>query len=154
MKKLEGLIFKLQTKIPHHELTASNISTASVGWHIEHSLLTLNFIIDALGKSNPADYKPTFDIRRSIVMLLGKIPRGRVQAPRAVRPATDFNIDTLHQHISLSIEKLKTLEYLNAGHYFTHPFLGDFKLEAAIRFLKVHTKHHLHIINDIVRSKN
>ncbi len=80
-------------------------------------------------------------------------PRGKVKAPKAVQPATNFNFETLHQHICLSREGLKTLEHLSAGHYFTHPFLGDFKLKAAVKFIKVHTNHHLHIINDIVRSK-
>ena len=154
MNKLDGLIFKLESKIPYCELIATNISMVSVGWHIEHSLLLLDSITDSLKKSIPDDYKPTFDIRRSVVMLLGRFPRGRVSAPRAVRPTTDFNFDTLHQHVTLSREKLKALEHLSTGNYFTHPFLGDFKLKPAIDFMKVHTNHHLHIINDIVKSTN
>src|SRR5215213_6566615 len=141
MKKLEKLVSKLQSKIPDHEVMAPNISKASVGWHIEHSLLTLNSIIDSLGKSNPYDYKRTFDIRRSVVMLVGKFPRGRVKAPRAVQPGTNFSFDTLHQHVALLREKLKTLEHLSSRHYFTHPFLGNFKLKSAIRFMGVHTNH-------------
>lgn len=151
MKKLEALLSKLENKIPDHELVASNISKASVGWHIEHSLLTLNSIIDTLRESNPDEYKRKFDIRRSVVMLLGRFPRGRIKAPRAVQPSADFNVDTLHQHIAVSREKLKTLEQLSPGQYFKHPFLGDFKLKAAIQFIQVHTNHHLHIINDIIR---
>jgi hypothetical protein len=153
MKKLETLILKLESAIPHHELIAPNISIVSVGWHIEHSLLTLDSIINSLGKSNPDDYKRSFDIRRTVVMLLRKFPRGKIKAPKAVRPATGFNSDTLSQHIVLSGKSLKMLEHLSAGHYFTHPFLGDFKLKAAIQFMKVHTNHHLHIINEIIASK-
>ncbi len=152
MKELDELLTTLQSKIPHQERTIPNISKASVGWHIEHSLLIFNFIIDALGKSNPDAYKGSFDIRRIAVMLLEKFPRGRVQAPKATRPTTEFNFETLQQHISISREKLKTLQQLNAGHYFTHPFLGDFRLKSAIKFIRIHTNHHLNIINDIVRS--
>jgi hypothetical protein len=153
MIKLEDLVSKLESKISDYEFINPSISKGSVGWHIEHSLLTLNLIIDALSKSNPNDYKRRFDIRRSIVIFLGKIPRGRVKAPAVVQPTANFNPDTLQQHIFISREKIKTLEHLSQGHFFTHPFLGDFKLKQAVKFLKVHTKHHLDIIYDIVKSK-
>lgn len=153
MEKLDALIAQLESKIADHKLINASVSKASVGWHIEHALLTLDIIIDALNQSNPGDYKRTFDIRRSVVILFGFIPRGRIKAPKVVQPSANFNYNTLQQHLSRSREKLKTLDRLNRGHFFKHPFLGDFKLKPAVTFLKVHTKHHLTIINDIVKSK-
>jgi hypothetical protein len=153
MKKLSDLIAILESKIAVHELINSSISKGSVGWHIEHTLLTFNTIIEALKKSDPANYKSRFDYRRLYVLLLGKIPRGKVKAPAVVQPKEDHNVDTLQQHISISKQNLKSLEDLQPSNFFTHPFLGDMNLKQAIRFLQVHTSHHVHIIDDIVRSK-
>ncbi len=154
MKKLENLITNLESKIQDHDLTNPGVSKGSVGWHIEHSLLTLNLIIDVLGKSNPEDYKSKFDFRRILVMTTGKIPRGRVKAPGVVQPNVNFNTETLRQHIQLAREKMKSIDSLKEGNFFTHPFLGDFKLKPALKFLKIHTKHHLNIIDDIIKSKS
>jgi hypothetical protein len=153
MRKLEQLISELESNIAHHELTVPHVSAGSVGWHIEHSLLVLNTVIGALAKSDPLNYKRRFDIRRTTVMLLGRIPRGKIRAPKAVQPSTEFNKDSLQQHVHQTRENLKTLGQLSAGHYFTHPFLGDFKLGPAIKFITIHTKHHYHIIQDIVGNK-
>jgi hypothetical protein len=150
MKQLEAMISELEIKIEDQERINEQVSKASVGWHIEHSLLTLNQIIDALGKSDPAHYRQRFDIRRVVFMVLGKIPRGRIKAPRAVRPTEGYTSDTLKQHVSLTRTKLNTLEHLTDGHYFKHPFLGDFKRKPAIKFMRLHTNHHLKIIKDII----
>jgi hypothetical protein len=153
MEKLVEFICELESQIHEYDLVNPNISKGSVGWHIEHSLLTLNLIIEAMNKSNPDNYKWTFDKRRSFVTLLGKIPRGKVKAPTVVLPTVDFNPDTLQQHISFSKEKIKSLEKLKPNNYFKHPFLGDFNLKPAKKFLEIHTKHHLNIIKDIIGSK-
>lgn len=153
MRKLEHLISQLESNVRNCELTVAHISTGSVGWHIEHSLLVLDLVMEALAKSNPGDYKAKFDIRRSALMLTQKIPRGRIKAPTAVRPTINFNEATLQQHISLTRDRLRTIERLSAGKFFTHPFLGDFKLRPAIKFLMIHTQHHFRIIQDIVKSK-
>lgn len=152
MKNLEELISELESAIPHYQLINSTISTGSVGWHVEHTLLTLNLIIKELNKSNPKGYKWSFDIRRSFVLAVGKIPRGRVKAPSIVEPTIAFNEGTLQQHIALSKQSLKTIALLSPNNYFTHPFLGNFNLKPSVRFLKIHTNHHLKIINDIIKN--
>ena len=153
MKKISDLLGKLENNIQYYELSETFISTGNVGWHVEHSLLVFNAVIDALGKSTPGAYKNKFGISRSFVMITGKIPRGKVKAPSAVQPSHVINVVALQQHISDLKEKIKILERLSPDHYFTHPFLGDFKLTPALRFLKIHTKHHLRIINDIIIKK-
>ena len=53
VKKLEALLNELENKIPDYEYGDPAISKGSVGWHIEHSLLTLNLVIDVLKKIKP-----------------------------------------------------------------------------------------------------
>jgi len=153
MKKLEIIIAHLESHIPKHAYRNPEISKGSVGWHIEHALLTLNAVIDTMSRSDPAKYKKTFDIRRTVVMTMGKIPRGKAKAPAAVQPTLNFNAETLEQHIALSKEKIKTIEHLSPDRYFKHPFLGDFKVKVALRFLSIHTNHHLVIIEEIINKK-
>ena len=149
MKKLYTLLTELEKSIPHQALLNPQVSQVPVGWHIEHSLLVLNAIVSGLKKSRPAAYKPTFDWRRQVVLVLGVIPRGKIKAPAAVRPVETFNAASLQQHLYTTKANLESIGQLSPDHFFTHPFLGDFKLIPAVKFMQVHTRHHLKIIRDI-----
>lgn len=153
MNNLDKLIEELDSKIPEQALIDPLISKSSVGWHIEHCLLTLNLIIRALENSEPAGYKWAFNFKRSFVFTLKKIPRGRVQSPTSVQPKNIFNSDTLKAHIHISKEKLKAFYVLKPDNYFEHPFFGKLNLRPTGKFLEIHTRHHLNIINDIIKSK-
>jgi hypothetical protein len=150
MKNLENLITGLENNIPKQGCINEAISKSSVGWHIEHTLLTFNLIIDLLKKSDPDTYKWKFNFWRTVILTTGKIPRGRAPAPKSVRPKDDFTAETLQQHAAVAREKLMVLQNLHPNSYFEHPYFGKLKLRSAIKFLKLHTKHHLEIINDII----
>ncbi len=152
MHKLAVLIGQLENKIPKIGLVSPQISQGSVGWHIEHALLVINSIISNLQQSNPSEYQWKFNFIRTLILTTQKIPRGRVQSPKSVQPKTDFNAETLKIHIAETKEKINALETLEQNHFFVHPFFGKLNLKPTIRFLAIHTKHHIHIINDIVRK--
>jgi hypothetical protein len=152
MKTLEVLLNELQANIPKYEMANLSISESPVGWHIEHSLLTMNVVINALKQSDPSLYKWTFNWKRILVYTTGKIPRGRVKAPKVVRPTVTYNADTLMEHVSHTKANLEGLSDLEPNYYFKHPFFGDLNVKPTVRFLQIHTLHHLHIINDIVNS--
>lgn len=149
--KLEAALKELEGHLPRWQRLSRDVSGGSVGWHIEHTLLTLDAVLEGLVRSSPQDYRGRFDIRRAYVMTTGKIPRGKVQAPKLVRPAPGTDEAGLRRHLQETRSRLEGIRELPAGHYFTHPFLGDFRLKAALRFLEIHTKHHLHIIRDICK---
>ena len=150
MKKISDLILQLETNVKHHEITAPVLSNGSVGWHITHTLLVMNAVIDALRKSIPGTYKNTYSLKRSFVMITGRIPRGKVKAPTAVQPDTTISLAALEQEMMLTKENIKKTAQLSSEHFFRHPFMGDFKLKPALRFIIIHTKHHLKIINEII----
>jgi hypothetical protein len=153
MEELRKLLIDLESKIPNQELLNPLVSKSSVGWHIEHTLLTTNLVIEAIGKSNPDNYKRTFNLNRFIVFTLNKIPRGKVKAPRLVRPQEDFTTYSLINHLEKGKNNLEKLNTLYTNNYFEHPFMGHLNLKQTIRFIKLHTKHHLNIMNEIVKSK-
>ena len=151
MKNLSELINEFKNKVINQEIINLSISQGSVGWHIEHSLLTINKIVEALKKSNPENYKRAFNFARLLVFTINKIPRGRAQSPASVTPA-DFNESTLQHHILLTNKNLKELESLQADNYFEHPFFGKLNLSAAKKFIAIHINHHCKIINDIIKA--
>ena len=153
MKNLELLLNDLERTIPSYELENPAVSKGTVGWHIEHSLLTLNVIINAVKTSDPGNYKWAFNWRRTLIATTGKIPRGRVKAPSVVQPIAKFTEDTLKEHMALAKSNLNSLKDVEANHFFKHPFFGNLNVKPTLRFLQIHTAHHLAIINDIIKSR-
>jgi DinB superfamily len=154
MSKVAGLIQELQSKIPQMELVNSSVSASSVGWHIAHTLLVNNRIITGLGKSNAADYKGKFSVKKIIILITGKIPRGRGKAPDAVMPSNDFTAASLQQHVDTALQKIKELDALQSNNFIEHPVFGNLNLKNTKRFLEIHARHHLRIIDDIIRAEN
>ncbi len=150
MNKLAELLKELDSKINVQERVSEKVSASFVGWHIEHALLTIDIITEALAHSNPDKFKRRFSLAAGYVFTTGKIPRGRAQAPDSIRPKNNFDAASLKEHIYITNEKIKVLETLTRNHHFEHPFFGELNLKPAMKFLFIHTKHHLHIINDII----
>ena len=153
MEKLKSLLDKLESHIVNFEKMNPAISTSSVGWQIDHSFLVINNVIDAIKKSNPNDYKWKFNKNRFLVQtILRKIPRGRVRAPKMVQPSEENTFEHLKSQLKITRNNIAGLASLESKNYFTHPFMGDLNLKATIDFLELHTKHHLKIIEDIIKT--
>jgi len=153
MNKINNLLNQLEAKISNGENLNPAISKGSVAWHIEHSLLTINLIINALIQSNPKNFKWKFSFIRMVVLLMKKIPRGKVKSPKVVLPQENISNESLVRHLLLTKDSIMNLESLSKDKYFTHPYFGDLKLNQTIRFLEIHTQHHLEIIEDIISNK-
>ena len=80
------LLQELETKIPLQNILQSSVSASSIGWHIEHVLLTINKIVESTNASDSNNYKFTFKPIKYIVFLTGKIPRGKAKIPKVVEP--------------------------------------------------------------------
>ena len=152
MKILEKLLDQFESRIPLFETENLAISKSNVGWHIEHSLLTINGITKVLIQSNPNEYQWKFKLSRLFIFILGKIPRGKAKAPEVVVPKNEIT----EAQLLLNLERTRTiileLKSISKDHYFEHPFLGKLKKKDTIRFLEIHTNHHLKIIEDIIKS--
>jgi Protein of unknown function (DUF1569) len=151
MNKLDELINQLEAQVKNLNKANLDISKANVGWHIEHTLLTLNGITSTFAKSNPADYKWTFNFVKMIVFTTKKIPRGRAKSPELVVPKGENTVENLERHISKTREKMKELKTMSDDKFFKHPYFGNLKKQQTLKFLEIHTKHHLDIILDIVK---
>jgi len=150
MNKLAALVNELETKIIFSERQNPAVSKSAVGWHIQHSLLVAFQIIHTVEKSNPLDYRYQFNLRKILVYTLSKIPRGKAKAPDRVMPKEAFNTGELKKDIELLKSRLTVLNSLHPKSFFRHPYFGSLHLKDTIKMLKLHSRHHLDIINDII----
>lgn len=152
MKELNDLLQQIENAIPHWEKQNTAISLATVGWQLDHSLLVINGIIAQLAQSNPNHYQWRPNWKRTYIQLRNSIPRGKAKAPKPVRPAEIITIEGLQTKLTLAQKNIILLESLPNNSYFTHPYFGDLNLKATIWFLKLHTLHHLKIVDDIINK--
>lgn len=152
MKCLLALINELENKLPFMEQKNAAVSQVSIGWHTEHSLLALIKMISAVEHSNPSDYKKKFNLKRSIVLMLGKIPRGRAKVPDSVKPCEEISMFSIKGLIEKAKQKAELFEKQSHDKFFTHPVFGDVQVKQARRIIAIHTHHHIKIINDMLRG--
>lgn len=149
MKELQSILNQLESHIPHFEKTNPVVSQSTIGWQIDHSLLVINNVVDQLKESNPASYKWRFNWIRFYIQVTNKIPRGKVKVPKSVSPIDIATMEELQVKLELARKNITDISTIPANSYFAHPFFGNLKLQSALWFLKLHTKHHLKIIKDI-----
>jgi hypothetical protein len=101
-------------------------------------------------KSDPTGYKQSFNLKKLIIFSRRKFPRGKGKAPKAVTPTEQPNAVDMQHHLEKTKLALAELSTLNKAVFFKHPLFGHLRLRDAIRFLEIHTEHHLRIIRDIV----
>ena len=151
---LAALLDQLENHIPFSESMNFSVSQSSVGWQIEHSLLTINGIITAIQNSNPKEYSWQLSFIKWVILATKKIPRGKAKAPKVVVPKEGITIADLELHLAKARDAIKALEFVSKNHFFKHPYFGNLKKKQTILFLEIHTQHHLKIIHDIVSNIN
>ncbi len=150
MQNLNDQLLALESYIPSYGIANPAVSSGSVGWHIEHTLLTIRKILQAVRSSDPAGFKKSFKLNRAFVFTFGRIPRGRAKAPKVVVPDGDIDATTLGSSMYYTKQMLAEIASLADNQHFQHPFLGTMNKKATMKFLRVHTRHHIKIIKKIV----
>jgi hypothetical protein len=153
MNQLQQLLNQIESHIPQQEKINLTVSQSTVGWQLDHSLLVINGIIAQLSQSNPKHFRWRFNLNRTYIQCRNSIPRGKAKAPKQVRPAETITIEDLQNKLALAKNNIVLLESLPKNSYFTHPYFGDLNLKSTVWFLKLHTKHHLKIVNDIINKE-
>ena len=150
MNPLHKILLQLENHIPNLEKTNSRVSNSTIGWQIDHCLLVINGVIGQVEISNPTEFKSKFNFNRLIVFTTGKIPRGKIRAPKMVTPISIATAEELKSNIEIAKNKVSKLNNLPKNSFFKHPFLSDLNVKQTEKFLAIHTKHHLKIIEDIL----
>ena len=151
MKNLDAILPELATYIADHNQSNQAISQVAVGWHIEHSLLMIKQITATVAQTEPNLYKSKFNVKRLFVFLTKTIPRGKAQAPKVVIPVEEITVDSLQESLKNTHQAITYLKDCEENQYFMHPFFGQLNKKQTIKFLAIHTEHHLKIIRDILK---
>ena len=146
---LQQEIASLKENFKHGSKQANSVSVKGIDWHVHHSLLVISGVCYLLMQSNPKDYQPKFNFLKQVIMTTGVIPRGKAKAPKAVVPLEKIDSQETQKLFSKVEYQLKELENLNKNHFYTHHIFGDLNLKNSVKFLGIHTKHHLKIMRDI-----
>lgn len=153
MQELHKLLDQLESDISSFDKVNLTVSSGSVGWHIAHSLKTIDQIVTACKHSNPSEYQWHFNFKRFLIMSVAKkIPRGKAKAPKIVRPEGDISLEALSLSLEKVRENIKDWKSLDKNVHFPHPFFGVLNKKETEKFLILHTRHHKMIINDILKS--
>jgi hypothetical protein len=151
MKNIDAIMPELANHIVDHNQSNKAISEVSVGWHIEHSLLVMKQITATVAQSEPKLYKSKFNVKRFVVFLTKTIPRGKAKAPKVVIPSDNITADSLQESLKNTYQAIAYLKDCQENQYFMHPFFGQLNKKQTIKFLAIHTEHHLKIIRDILK---
>lgn len=152
MQELNKLINQLESDIASFDKVNLAVSSGSVGWHMAHSLKTIDQIVSACKHSNPPEYQWQFNFKRLLIMsIMKKFPRGKAKAPKIVRPEGDISQETLTLSLEHVRENLMNWDSFDKNVHFPHPYFGVLNKKETENFLVLHTKHHLMIIKDILK---
>ncbi len=151
IERLLKQINELDSFIKAGDSHNNKISKKGTFWHIDHSLKVLEGIPEVLKNSNPQDYQPKFSFLKLIIMNTGYMPRGKGRAPKQVVPDTALSKEELLLKLNKVRESVKSLMTLEKNKTFKHPLFGWLDLKDTIKFMGIHTHHHLKIIKDIIK---
>jgi hypothetical protein len=151
MNPLLPLLQQLESHISNFEKTNPKVSNSTVGWQLDHCLLVINGIIGQLEISDPLKYQPKWTFPKFMVFTTGKIPRGKAQAPKVVIPNQVATQEELLAKLAAAKNNVLKLDSFSENQFFNHPFFKDLNVKETKKFLTIHTKHHLKIIEDILK---
>lgn len=136
--------------------TAPAVSAWSVAQHLDHAArVTRGCLATArrirAGKGEPGGGP---NLRGRLVLLLGRIPRGRGRAPEAFvpqeRPAREAVLEAI-EDAAAAARGLEGDSLVGSGTVAHHHF-GPMRARHWVRFAAVHLRHHLALIDDILSA--
>ena len=93
-----------------------------------------------------------------LVLRSGVIPRGIGKSPAAAMPDEGISLDRLTSELGLqlaNIDKIdERLDAVKSTRYtFRHPYFGHLNPRQWVRFVRVHTNHHMKIVREILSAE-
>lgn len=150
--RLKNQLLKIEEYIPLKDKRNESVSKAGIGWQLDHTLKVFIKVSEWTANSNPEDYKWNFNFMRLVMFPLCYIPRGKGKAPKHVLPPEIITLEDLNNQVETAKNHIRILNNLPDGVYFKHFLFGMLTKKQTLRFIEMHTKHHLKIIRDILKK--
>lgn len=152
IEKLHDLLNDIEQAIPFNDKVVPKVSKVSIGWQLDHVLKVINAVCPMLAKKHSRPYKKDFNFMRLLLFPLGYIPRGRARAPKVVNNREAISTKDLEAQLNSAKNHVNGIENIHEGAYFIHHIFGTLSKKQTLRFLEIHTRHHLKIVEDILKS--
>ncbi|MFD2561623.1 DUF1569 domain-containing protein [Aquimarina rubra] len=150
---MDSQLYDIAYLIQFRDRVNTKVSKVPIAWHLDHSLKVINRIHDVLKSSDPTVYEKRFNLARRFSFAFGYIPRGKGKSPGSVLPPDDIQTEDILSQLEIARENIADFKSFDADVNFIHPVFGQLNKKQAKQFLKIHTKHHLKIIQDILRKE-
>jgi len=137
--------------IPKKDCNNIAVSLKPVGWHVAHSLKVIQAICNTVQASDPKTYRSNLNLERSICFITNSMPIGWYIAPKSTLPPKNIETNYLKEELLATILKLSSFEKLDKYANFWHPCLGQLHKKNTLRYMEIHTLHHVKIIRKILR---
>ena len=148
----ESTLTTIEHHIPSFAASDPSVSAWSVGMQLHHSLLATNRIARAVVESVPGEQRPIFNLLRMLVLFVGDFPRGRGKAPKASWPSDDVTEAELRTLLESGRDALAQAAEADAKAWWKHFAFGVMRRDTAIKFVHIHNRHHLKIVDDILKG--
>ena len=143
---------RIESYIDQRDLAATDVSTADVAWHLDHALKVMLNVYEALEASDTEEYSYAINPVRAVVFATGRIPRGVAKSPASVTPPDDIRTEDILTQLGEARDLLPKFYELEKRRYYEHFVFGKLNSRRATKFVLIHTRHHLRIIEDIVKA--
>lgn len=136
-------------------LRVERVSHWSVGQQLDHILKVLE-VSQRLLDENPEPLPRGINLLGRCVMATGWFPRGVAKSPKFVVPADEIPPDLAERASRLRKAYCETplppAVFATTQPVYPHPVFGGLSPAQGLRFLGIHTRHHLQIVTDIRRA--
>ena len=133
-------------------LRAPEVSAWSVAEQVDHLVKVNQSIFSHLLTRTPAS-GPRISLAGRLVLLTGYFPRGKGESPRKLRgqPASAAELSAALETSRDTFRKLAAEPgpLLDPSPALPHKMFGALTAAQALRFVPIHTRHHLRIVSDI-----
>ena len=147
---LSAQLASIEKLIEHRDEHNLKVSQANVAWHLDHTLKVVNKVCQALERSDPEKFQTQINLTKEAVYLMGKIPRGKGKAVASVLPPDTIKTADILAQLAEAREYVEKIIQYDEKSNFKHPYFGMLNRNETARFIEIHTKHHLKIIEDII----
>ena len=148
--QLDEELTELESYLGDRDKLAKEVSAVGVAWHVDHALKVILSIYDEVQGSDPEAYRANFNFIRPFVFATGRMPRGVGKAPQSVLPPDEILTEDIREQLAMVRTVLPKFSGLDKKQHYNHYFFGVLNRRRALKFLKIHTRHHLRIIRDII----
>jgi hypothetical protein len=159
----DGTLIQIRTQFERmRELTRSaelssrneRVSAWCLAEQIDHVTKVTASVVEVLADANAPPLSRGLNFVGRLLLLSGWIPRGVGKSPRRLTgtPVPTPDLDAALARLVAAFDALP-FERLRASRVpiVRHPKFGGLTPPQALRFLVVHTKHHLKIVDEILR---